>query len=81
MIYKRLFSKLHLAALAAMLVFFSTSSQAVTLDSTALKITPINPTEKAKAHGIQSMISPETGEFAKQKIKAIQDKSKLKFLK
>lgn len=31
MIYKRLFSKLHLAALAAMLVFFSTSSQAVLL--------------------------------------------------
>jgi len=39
-----------------------------------IKITPINPTEKAKAHGIQSMISPETGEFAKQKIKAIEDK-------
>jgi len=39
-----------------------------------IKITPINPTEKAKAHSLQSMISPETGEFAKQKIKAIEDK-------
>lgn len=39
-----------------------------------IKITPINPTEIAKAHSLQSMISPETGEFAKQKIKAIQDK-------
>lgn len=39
-----------------------------------IKITPINPTEKAKAHSIQSMISPETGEFAKQKIKAIENK-------
>ncbi len=38
-----------------------------------IKITPINPTEKAKAHSLQSMISPETGEFAKQKIKEIQD--------
>ncbi len=39
-----------------------------------IKITPINPTEKAKAHSLLSMISPETGEFAKQKIKAIEDK-------
>ncbi len=39
-----------------------------------IKITPINPTEIAKAHSLQSMISPDTGEFAKQKIKAIQDK-------
>lgn len=39
-----------------------------------IKITPINPTEKAKAHSLQSMISPETGEFVKQKIKAIEDK-------
>ena len=39
-----------------------------------IKITPINPTEKAKAHSLQSMISPETGEFAKNKIKAIEDK-------
>lgn len=39
-----------------------------------IKITPINPTEKAKAHSLQSMISPETGEFAKKKIRAIEDK-------
>lgn len=39
-----------------------------------IKITPINPTEKAKAHSLQSMISPETGEFAKEKIRAIEDK-------
>jgi 23S rRNA (adenine2503-C2)-methyltransferase len=39
-----------------------------------IKITPINPTEKAKAHSLQSMIDPDTGEFAKQKIRAIEDK-------
>ncbi len=38
-----------------------------------LKITPINPTGIAKAHNLQSMISVETGEFAKQKIKTLED--------
>jgi 23S rRNA (adenine2503-C2)-methyltransferase len=37
-----------------------------------IKITPINPTEVVKAHSIQSFISPEEGEFAKQKIKEIE---------
>ncbi len=37
-----------------------------------IKITPINPTSIAKAHSLQSMIDVETGEFAKQKIKAIE---------
>jgi len=37
-----------------------------------IKITPINPTGIAKAHSLQSMIDVETGEFAKQKIKAIE---------
>ncbi|HUT80305.1 MAG TPA: radical SAM protein [Candidatus Bathyarchaeia archaeon] len=39
-----------------------------------VKITPINPTGIAKAHSLQSMISVETGELAKQKIKQIEDK-------
>ena len=39
-----------------------------------IKITPINPTEKAKAHSLKSMIDPEAGEFAKQKIRAIENK-------
>ncbi len=38
-----------------------------------LKITPINPTGIAKAHSLQSMISVETGEFAKKKIKTLED--------
>jgi len=37
-----------------------------------IKITPINPTGIAKAHSLQSLIDVETGEFAKQKIKAIE---------
>ena len=37
-----------------------------------IKITPINPTEIVKAHNIQSLITPESGEFAKQKIKEIE---------
>ncbi|MHA1212979.1 MAG: radical SAM protein [Candidatus Heimdallarchaeota archaeon] len=39
-----------------------------------IKITPINPTGIAKAHSLQSMIDVETGEFAKKKIKAIEEK-------
>lgn len=39
-----------------------------------IKITPINPTGIVKAHSIQSMISVETGELAKQKITQIEDK-------
>ena len=38
-----------------------------------LKITPINPTGIAKAHSLQSMISVETGEFAKQKIRKLEE--------
>ncbi len=39
-----------------------------------IKITPINPTGIAKAHSLQSLIDVDTGEFAKQKIKAIEAK-------
>ncbi|MHA1368064.1 MAG: radical SAM protein, partial [Candidatus Heimdallarchaeota archaeon] len=39
-----------------------------------IKITPINPTGIAKAHSLQSLIDVDTGEFAKQKIKAIKAK-------
>ncbi|MFW9923926.1 MAG: radical SAM protein [Candidatus Thorarchaeota archaeon] len=39
-----------------------------------IKITPINPTDIAKAHSLQSMITPQTGEFAKEKIREIKDK-------
>lgn len=39
-----------------------------------IKITPINPTGIAKAHSLQSLISVETGELAKQKIKEIEEK-------
>lgn len=38
-----------------------------------LKLTPINPTEKVKAHSIQSLITTELDEFASQKIQALKE--------